>query len=341
MQHVASARLNAARRLLLVALAALPLGLGAQRADSARSIAMPVRYDEHRIYVRPVTARGDTLAFILDSGFDDDFLSAVLVDRLHFPVESLVEANRKSLTTARMPVLDPKAAIPDLSSWGEHGDRFTVVPLSGDGLLIARPSDAGVLGSPWLAERVWTFDYPGARLLLWKQGTPSQQSDVPRIRLGFRTDANGRRTTQFARLTFVVDGDSLAAIFDTGATMNLTPAGRAALAAMGDSGSPRRAGSFIGRTIFERWRQRHPDWPVIESAEDPTGFPMMQVPSITVAGLKVGPVWFTERPESAFPEYMSRFTDRPVIAALGGSALQFFRVTIDYPNAVAYFERPQ
>ena len=68
---------------------------------------------------------------------------------------------------------------------------------------------------------------------------------------------------------------------------------------------------------------------------------MIRVASITVAGLTVGPVWFTQRPESAFPEYMSKFMDRPVIAALGGSALQFFRVTMDYPNAIAYFERPQ
>lgn len=132
----------------LVASLALPLVLGAQRIESARPIAMPVRYDEHRIYVCPVTTRGDTLDFILDSGFDDDFLSAFLVDRLHVPAETVVEANRQTLRVVRLRDLEPGAAMPDLSTWASHGRRLMVVPLAGDGLLIARASDAGVLGSP-------------------------------------------------------------------------------------------------------------------------------------------------------------------------------------------------
>lgn len=329
-----------ARRASLVASLALPFALGAQRADAARPISIPVRFDAHRIYVTPLTTRGDTLNFILDSGFDDDFLSAALVDRLRIPVDTVVEANRRSFSV-RLRDLKTSAAIPDLSAWAPNGGRFTVVPLSGDGLLIARASDAGVIGSPWLADRTWTFDYPAAQLLLWPKGYASPPDRAHRIPLGFRVGAQGRRTTQFARISFVVDGDSLDALFDTGATMNLTTEAQTALAAMGDNGPARRAGSFIGKAMFDRWRQRHPDWPVIERAEDPTSFPMIRVPLITVAGFIVGPVWFTLRPEGAFPEYMSKFMDRPVIAALGGSALQYFRVTLDYPAAVAYFERPQ
>jgi hypothetical protein len=33
-------------------------------------------------------------------------------------------------------------------------------------------------------------------------------------------------------------------------------------------------------------------------------------------------------------------TDKQVEGALGGSALRYFRVTVDYPNAAAAFERP-
>lgn len=32
--------------------------------------------------------------------------------------------------------------------------------------------------------------------------------------------------------------------------------------------------------------------------------------------------------------------DQQAEGALGGSALHFFRVTVDYPNAVAAFEKP-
>jgi len=31
--------------------------------------------------------------------------------------------------------------------------------------------------------------------------------------------------------------------------------------------------------------------------------------------------------------------DLPIAGALGGSALRYFRVVVDYPNAVAYFHR--
>jgi hypothetical protein len=52
-----------------------------------------------------------------------------------------------------------------------------------------------------------------------------------------------------------------------------------------------------------------------------------------------GPVWFTRRPDPNFHQFMSQFMDRQVEGALGGSALKFFRVTVDYPRAVAVFER--
>jgi len=67
---------------------------------------------------------------------------------------------------------------------------------------------------------------------------------------------------------------------------------------------------------------------------------MIEVPALTVAGFTVGPVWFTARPDRAFTEYMSQWMDRRVVGALGGSALQYFRVTVDYPNRRATFARP-
>ena len=54
-----------------------------------------------------------------------------------------------------------------------------------------------------------------------------------------------------------------------------------------------------------------------------------------MAGYTVGPVWFTRRPDPSFHQFMSQYMDKQVEGALGGSALKFFRVTVDYPNAVA------
>lgn len=49
---------------------------------------------------------------------------------------------------------------------------------------------------------------------------------------------------------------------------------------------------------------------------------------------------FTRRPDRNFQQYMSQWMDRPIVGALGGSALRYLRVTVDYPGAVAVFEKP-
>lgn len=67
---------------------------------------------------------------------------------------------------------------------------------------------------------------------------------------------------------------------------------------------------------------------------------MIEVPTVSVAGHSIGPVWFTRRADKNFHEFMSQWMDRKVDGAIGGNALRYFRITIDYPNAVALFERP-
>jgi hypothetical protein len=93
--------------------------------------------------------------------------------------------------------------------------------------------------------------------------------------------------------------------------------------------------------VLERWVQAHPDWKVIEAADQkgPQARRMIEVPGITVAGHTVGPVWFAEQPPGSFQKYMAGMMDRPTWGALGGSGLKYFRVVLDYPGATAYFER--
>ena len=67
---------------------------------------------------------------------------------------------------------------------------------------------------------------------------------------------------------------------------------------------------------------------------------MIEVPKLSVGGYEVGPVWFTVRPDKNFDQGVSQWMDKNVHGALGGSAFKFFRITVDYPNATAYFEKP-
>jgi hypothetical protein len=98
--------------------------------------------------------------------------------------------------------------------------------------------------------------------------------------------------------------------------------------------------SFITQEVFDRWRSRHPDRRVVEKADGTTGMPMILVPRVQIAGHSVGPAWFTMRHDGNFHQFMSRWMDRRVDGALGGSVLRHFRVTIDYPAAAAAFELP-
>jgi hypothetical protein len=45
---------------------------------------------------------------------------------------------------------------------------------------------------------------------------------------------------------------------------------------------------------------------MVEKAEDGTGWSMIQVPRINVAGYTVGPVWFTASPDKNFDQWMSQ-----------------------------------
>jgi hypothetical protein len=193
------------------------------------------------------------------------------------------------------------------------------------------PGMDGFLGQDWFARRTWTFDYPGKRLLLRATG------DVPSgARIPFHLPKPGPESAAFGRITIEVDGMPLDVLFDTGATTELVPE---ALAAIGDGRPSRRATSFMKAAIFDGWRKAHPDWQVISNAEVRSGADMIRVPVVVVAGRKVGPVWFTRRPDRAFDEFMSSLTDAPVVGALGGSGLRYFRITVDYAHGVAVFER--
>ncbi|HEU5358930.1 MAG TPA: hypothetical protein VFU45_07415 [Gemmatimonadales bacterium] len=198
----------------------------------------------------------------------------------------------------------------------------------------------GRLGAAWFLGGVWTFDYPAHRLLF--NGPARTGPSDPRCwePLGFQVDSAGRRTNIFPRVAAVVAGDTIQFLLDTGARTDVTESAWPRI----EPATPRhRAASFIGAARFAEWHTRHPDWPVVEHAEAGSdSSAMIRVPSITVDGQAIGPVWFTERPTHSFATFMSQYTDRPVEGALGGSAWQYVTLILDYPRArMAVLAHPQ
>jgi hypothetical protein len=159
---------------------------------------------------------------------------------------------------------------------------------------------------------------------------------VDTVAIGFPMQ-DGRPATHFPSIEATLDGETRAFLFDTGATIRLNEDAHRRL-----GGPAERATSFLVASWFDRLRTGHPDWTVVEHADANVGDePMIEVPSVTIAGFEVGPVWFTRRADRNFhrPQGMSRWMDRQVDGALGGSLLQYFVVTVDYPRATATFSR--
>lgn len=280
---------------------------------------IPTRYAADRFYARPVLQNGDTLEFFTDTG-GGLFIYA--------SAAAAVGLEPDSGGFVTLPAFRDDASIPP--PLGTPDGKVFV--FDGEAALDAR---SGMLGQAWFADRVWLFDYP-ARSLLLLDSLPPWADSAHAAALSFRTDSAGARLMHFPRIRVEVDGDSLDLLFDTGATGVPTETVHARLEARDSMIGT----SFITTEVLERWSARHPDWVVFEDADRSVeGMRMIEVPRVSVGGYTVGPVWFTERPNPNFHEYMARFMDRGVDGALGGSALKYFRVLVDYPRAMAFFAR--
>ena len=168
----------------------------------------------------------------------------------------------------------------------------------------------GLLGAPWFAGRVWTFDYANGRLLT--DGAIAE--DTHTIAL---------RGSPYATIEASIAGETFPFLFDTGATVQ---------AADGDRGT-----CFLIGSLFDRWRAMY-GWPVAENVDQGVA-PAMHAPEVIVAGHTVGPVEFGRRPDANFHEWMAQWTDGPTDGALGGSLFRYFCVTADYPGSRVRFDR--
>ena len=66
---------------------------------------------------------------------------------------------------------------------------------------------------------------------------------------------------------------------------------------------------------------------------------MIEVPLVKIAPVTVGPVWFSARPDATFHDFMSQMMDKKIEGALGGSALRYLDIVIDYPGAKAWLRK--
>jgi hypothetical protein len=281
-----------------------------------QDVQLPARFADGLVYVEPETSAGAKLTLLTDTG-GGLYVTEQAVERTGMRPMSLFGAK-----LTRLPALRPTAWIPEVTG----AEKW---------MLVAEMGGDGMLGQRWFAGGVWTFDYPAQKLILHHQPfSPTTSEMAHAVSLGFLHQF-GVRTGHHPRFTVRVYGQPIEALLDTGATVWLTSE---AMQVIGEPGESERATSFISTKLFEGWRKTHPEWRVIKKGCEKSHEDLIEVPEIEVAGLRSGPVWFTRRGEGNYA-WMSSFMDGPISASIGGNTFRDFRLTIDYPNAIAYLER--
>ncbi|MFW7267825.1 hypothetical protein ACMAUO_07610 [Gluconacetobacter sp. Hr-1-5] len=312
------------RRVLLAGALAL-LGLAPQPGRAADR-SLPVVYEAGHVYAVPTLANGRRMRMLIDTGggtFPSAWISNIEAGRL-----GLKGDGRCASTFG--PVVVARAAFQPGKGW----------PLPGAGCdgIVLYPGEAGdgQVTPMVLKPGIWTFDY-GARSVTLRARDAVPEAGATVAALGFKRLGPGR-TGAWPRIRITVDGQVLDMLLDTGATSHPTAE------ALTASGASVRDGvgvaSYITASTMAAWHARHPEWRYIAQGDDL--FPkrvasVIEVPEIGIAGQKVGPVWFTQRPDAAFHGMMAQLMDLSPEGAVGGNVFENFRMTIDYPHARAWF----
>lgn len=306
---------------------ALVLGLlAALHGGDLLAQALPARFEHDRVFLEARAPDGKFLRLYTDTGGGFNAIAASVAERYSLAPAGQLESGEGKGELVAFPGFLIDAGIPRPSQEPWMKGNLVVVP---DDELEAQ----GFLGTRWFAGRIWQFDYGRKTLYLLESFEPTARHAT--LALGFKHDADGERSLNFPRLTVAIDGQPLEMLLDTGATGELT---ERSAAVYGLPAGSRVAASYVTESHFRGWQSRHPDWRVVERAEAVTGtaFPMIEVPVVDIGGVRVGPVWFSQRPDPEFREWMSQMTDRPIDGAIGGSALKYLEVVIDYPDAKAH-----
>ena len=300
---------------------------------------LPAHFKENRIFLEGRTVRGDTLTLYTDTG-GGQVVSPDLVKRLDLTTEKL-HFGSKTMKVASLPDFVPEADIPAPAKQAASVDaaqlQSKIKKLHGR--LFVRPTPfkvlgEGMLGRNWFGTRIWTFNYPGHKLILRASYTPPESLAKHRVPVFFKKNDKGKHLMHFPRIKAVIAQDTLSFLFDTGATIQLNEHTDAQNVPGLKEVS---GGSFIIHSQFEQWHEDHPDWKVVKNAAR-HGSDLIRVPQVSIAGYTVGPVWFATRPDKNFNPGMSRWMDHKVQGAVGGSLFQYFRITLNYPDEYAVFE---
>jgi hypothetical protein len=110
-----------------------------------------------------------------------------------------------------------------------------------------------------------------------------------------------------------------------------------------DNGS---SGTWISETLTAAWRTRHPDWPQTTGAVGSANFfgfgfeargALMRLPEIAIGPMRAAGVAVLGLDQRLFDWYSTK-SAASVAGFIGANVLREFRVEVDYPNEMTYWE---
>lgn len=302
-------------------------------AGSAVSLAaqtprvIPTRYVADRFFAAPVSQQGDTILMLMDTGGGNVFVSTSELARMGITPKFLgVEQRDSFFTGGAFPKFRDDASIP-APLGTPRGQIFGI----GTGS-ISELGGGGMVGHNWFAGRVWVLDYPNHRAAYYETPPSPKPFGPHTIPMTLKKPL----TRDDPRIQVVVDGDTVEMLLDTGATTELSPE---AIVAEG-AGPAVRAGAFAAARLWDKWHAKHPEWTVVPKGEVYSKADVIRVPSVSIAGYDVGPIWFSKRPDTVYDGMMKALMDKPILASIGGAAFRPFKLTLDYVNQRVTFEKP-
>jgi len=313
---------------------ALLVAVTFQQPTAGHPITLRTDYRGDRFVVSGTTLNGMTLKFFTDSagGFFMTKRAALAIGAQTTKLDEKAEGG-ESIQQTGFPSFKSDSMIPAPVGASQ---KIMVLDLKEGGPKTDLSEFDGMLGQQWFGGHAWTFDYPGKQLWWRANGDLPKHDQTHEAKLYFKKSRNGEHETNFARFQIKIDGQPYDFLFDTGATDVLD---KDALGFVNDGGPSVRATSFMALNLFEKLHTAHPDWKVYDKPTT-TGRKMLQVPKVEIGGYEVGPVWFSIQGDNAFHNYMAQWMDKPTEGAIGGSALHYLRVSVDWLAEIAVFEKP-
>jgi hypothetical protein len=310
---------------------AITTALPAMSANARRlaDTVIPTTFESGHFYAVPELANGKKMRLLLDTGggtLPTLWVNQAQADSLGLKADHTCEGDGRIYQVAS-PIFAVNQRLPELSAFCRG-----VIILPNENA----SSPSGQIVPMYFAGGVWTFDYSKRQVVLRGHGWHPPK-DAHKTLLGLKRLPSGINGG-WPRIIIRVDGEELNMLLDTGATSK--PTAQALKEDPRSTTDGMGVGSYIDESTMARWRRKHPEWKVVDNGDAliPGFSRIIRVPHVEVVGWDVGPVWFIERPDSAFHTMMASLMDEPPEGSVGANVFEHFRMTIDYKKKAAWFE---